>query len=300
MAALMGRGKVGLMGSSFKGMGDFYTPSVKLKSVFGATVKVLEAETLKGLLAGVTPAAVAAEMEEDRTRFAPGGASEEAHSRSARLGLAVRAWVDRNDLCAFTFNFLDTEKKSGYPTVPFLEASKAMARGIGYAGEGDVLTALLTAAVAVGHPESSFTEMFCPDWESGTVYLSHMGEMNWRLADGKPVLREMRYKYSKADNPAYVAGRFKPGEIVLVNLAAVSDTAYRLILAPAEMLPVSGIDAMEKSIHGWFRPRLPLADFLAHYSRLGGTHHLVMAYARETGRLETFGRMMGWETVLLK
>jgi L-arabinose isomerase len=300
MAALMGRGTVGLMGRSFKGMGDFYTPAAKLKSTVGATVKTLEPETLKGLLAGVTPAAVAAEMAEDRTRFAINGMSEEVHARSARLGLAVRVWVEKQGMCAFTFNFLDTEKKSGYPTVPFLEASKAMARGIGYAGEGDVLTALLVAAVAAGHPASSFTEMFCPDWENNAIYLSHMGEMNWRLAEGKPLLREMQYKYSKTDNPAFVVGRFKPGEIVLVNLAPVSDTRYRLILAPAEMLLVSGPDAMEKAVHGWFRPRLPVADFLTHYSRLGGTHHLAMAYARDTARLETFGGMMGWETVLLK
>jgi L-arabinose isomerase len=300
MAALMGRGKVGLMGRSFKGMGDFYTPAAKLKSTVGAIVKTMEAETLKGLLASVEPAAMEAEVAEDKRRFMLEGASEEALTRSVRLGLAVRAWVEKQGLCAFTFNFLDTEKRSGYPTVPFLEASKAMARGIGYAGEGDVLTALLVAAVAVGHPEATFTEMFCPDWENGAVYLSHMGEMNWRLADGKPLLREMQYKYSRTDNPAYVVGRFKPGEIVLVNLAPVSETGYRLILAPAEMLPVSGADAMEKSVHGWFRPRLPLADFLAGYSRLGGTHHLALAYTNGTARLESFGRMMGWETVLLK
>jgi L-arabinose isomerase len=163
-----------------------------------------------------------------------------------------------------------------------------------------VLTALLTAAVAAGHPEATFTEMFCPDWENGTVYLSHMGEMNWKLADGKPLLREMTYKYSKTDNPAYVVGRFKPGAIVLVNLAPISDSAYRLILAPAEMLPVSGRDALEHSVRGWFRPRQPVSDFLAAYSRLGGTHHLALAYTEHTSRLETFGRMMGWDTVVMR
>ncbi len=243
MAALMGRGNVGLIGRSFKGMGDFYVPAAKLKSTVGATVKKLEGDTLEALLAAVKPAAVAAEMAEDKRRFVLNGASDKALTRSVRLGLAIRAWVQREDLCAFTFNFLDTEKKSGFATVPFLEASKAMANGIGYAGEGDVLTAVLVAAVAAGHPEATFTEMFCPDWENGAVYLSHMGEMNWRLTDGKPHLREMPYKFSKTDNPAYVAGRFKPGEIVLVNLAPVSAGAYRLILAPAEMLAVSGVDA---------------------------------------------------------
>jgi L-arabinose isomerase len=87
---------------------------------------------------------------------------------------------------------------------------------------------------------------------------------------------------------------------VLVNLAPVSDTSYRFILAPAEMLAVSGPDGREDSIRGWFRPLLPVADFLAEYSRLGGTHHLAVAYTKETTRLETFGRMMGWETLVIR
>ncbi len=98
------------------------------------------------------------------------------------------------------------KKAAGHVTVPFLEASKAMARGTGYAGEGDVLTALLVAAVAAGFPETTFTEMFCPDWENGTVFLSHMGEVNWRLLDGRGRLGEMDYGYSATDNPVRVTG----------------------------------------------------------------------------------------------
>jgi hypothetical protein len=160
------------------------------------------------------------------------------------------------------------------------------------------LTALLVAAMLSMYPESSFTEMFCADWENNTVFLSHMGELNWRLADGKPRLREMDYKYSRTDNPALLAGRFKPGEIVLVNLAPTAG-GYRLILAPARMLAVPGTDRFADTVHGWFAPGMPVADFLAAYSRAGGTHHLGLSYTANTRTLETFGRMMGWEVVLI-
>jgi L-arabinose isomerase len=314
MAALMGRGRVGLMGTSFKGMGDFYTPPAKLKATVGGTVKTLDAETLKKLVAGVKTADVEAELAEDRGRFdgaAASGTAAEAHRRSVRLGLALRKWIERERLAAFSFNFLDMKKSAGHVTVPFLEASKAMARGTGYAGEGDVLTALLVAAVAAGFPETTFTEMFCPDWENGTVFLSHMGEVNWRLLDGRGRLGEMDYGYSATDNPVRVTGRLRPGSIVLVNLAPMADDRYRLILAPATMLPVSGPDRMEGSVHGWFRPQLAVSDFLEAYSRAGGTHHLAMCYAGPgNGRpgdapgaalasLKTFGRLMGWDTVVI-
>jgi L-arabinose isomerase len=304
MAALMGRGRVGLLGFSFRGMGDFATSPAKLKSTVGGTVKPLDAETLRKLVAAVKPAEVESEMAEDRGRFEGVDASAavtEAHRRSVRMGLALRRWIERERLAAFTFNFLDMKKTSGHVTVPFLEASKAMARGIGYAGEGDVLTALLVAAVASAFPETTFTEMFCPDWENGSTFLSHMGEVNWRLLDGRGCMEAMDYQYSATDDPVRVTGRLKAGAIVLVNLAPMADGRYRLILAPATMLPVQGEDRFGSSVHGWFRPPKPLPEFLEAYSRLGGTHHIAMCYAGEPGAalrtLEEFGRLTGWETV---
>ena len=151
MAAALRRGKVGMIGTAFKGMGDFFVPAAKIKSTLGATVKSMDAETMKKLVAAVAKKDVDAEVAEDLQRFAPDGASPEAHARSVKLGLAIRKWIEKEGLTAVTFNFLDMEKKNGYPTAPFLEMSKAMARGIGYAGEGDTLTALLVGRAGGRH-----------------------------------------------------------------------------------------------------------------------------------------------------
>jgi L-arabinose isomerase len=207
----------------------------------------------------------------------------------------VEKWVAQERLDAFSFNFLSIDRSLGLDTVPFLAASKLLARGVGYGGEGDLLTASLGAALAAVWPETSFSEMFCPDWERGTVYLSHMGECNWRLLAGKPLLLEMDYKWSRAANPVYLAGRFKPGDFLLVNLAPMA-RGYRLIAAPARMLEVPGADRMERSVRGWFQPPLPLAEFLAAYSSLGGTHHLALSYGASADTVAAFGRMMGWDT----
>jgi len=303
MAAAIRRARVGIIGTPFKGMGDFAVPPARIASTIGAVVKAMDPQKLKSLLAAVKTKDVAAEVAEDQRRFAPSApsaASTAAHERSVRFGLAIRRWIEEEGLSAITFNFLDMEKKSGYITAPFLEMSKAMERGIGYAGEGDTLTALLVAALAAGIPDTSFTEMFCPDWEGGSVFLSHMGEVNWRLLEGMPQLKEMEYGYSETDNPVIVVGRFRPGKIVLVNLAPIGANSYRLIVSPASMLPVRGTDRMKDSVRGWFKPPLPVADFLAEYSRLGGTHHLAVSYARDTRAIEAFGRLMGWEVAVIR
>ncbi|MGD9938998.1 MAG: hypothetical protein AB7T74_04270 [Clostridia bacterium] len=300
-ALMMKQGRVGLLGNPFPGMGDFYVSAERLESTIGACVTPLTQNVLEENLSAITPEDIEKEIAHDLQLFKQIDLDQSAHRRSVWLGLALRRWMKNEDLSAFTFNFQDMEKRLGYPTVPFLEASKAMARGVGYAGEGDVLTAMLVAAMACMHPDVSFTEMFCPDWENNSIFLSHMGELNWALSDVKASIRTMAdYTYSATDVPAFLTGRFKPGNIALINLTPAGESGYRMIIIPASMLPIDGEDRMEASIHGWFKPSLPIADFLTSYSNYGGTHHLALVYDPSLGTLKNFATLMGWETIVIE
>jgi L-arabinose isomerase len=52
-----------------------------------------------------------------------------------------------------------------------------------------------------GFPETTFTEMFCPDWKGNKIFLSHMGEINTDLCAEKAILQEKPFPYTDADNP---------------------------------------------------------------------------------------------------
>jgi L-arabinose isomerase len=184
--------------------------------------------------------------------------------------------------------------------MPFLEASKAMARGIGYAGEGDVLTAAFVGALASVYPQTSFTEIFCPDWEGDQIFISHMGEMNIDTAASAPTLVEMPFPFTDVGNPAVAVARFRAGEAVLVNLAPARDDTYSLIVAPVVMQDVTGPDRMADSIHGWFKAALPVGEFLAEYSRAGGTHHSALVYGNVAEEIVNWGKLMRWNTLVLK
>ena len=80
--------------------------------------------------------------------------------------------------------------------MPFIECCKIMERGQGYAGEGDVLTAGLVGALLQVYPNTTFTEMFCPDWEQDVILLSHMGESNPKLAQWKPLISDCPFNYN--------------------------------------------------------------------------------------------------------
>jgi len=297
LASAMRNARVGLVGEAFKGMGDFAVPFDVLQSTIGIETVLLDPKVLQSFVPLEDDPEVAKEMADDLEAFVVEDLDMDVHRRSVRAGLAIRRWIEAERLTALTVNFLMVDD-SGLPTMPFLEISKAMARGIGYGGEGDVLTAGLVGALASVYPQTSFTEMFCPDWEGGSVFMSHMGEMNLNLVDGKPLLTNKAFPWSNAGQPAVAAGCYKGGDAVLINLAPGPDGTYTLLICPGEMLSVKK-DRMKDTIRGWFKPAIPVADFLAAYSCLGGTHHSAVVYGDVTEEIARFGELMGWEVAVL-
>lgn len=300
VATSMHSARVGRIGEPFVGMGDFAVEAAVLKERIGVETVPCDMHALGTLLPAEGDAEVAAEIANDRAAFEYGNVSLEAIDRSVRTGLAVRRWIEQEKLTAFTFNFLAFDGVSGVPTVPFLEASKAMARRIGYAGEGDVLTAALVGALASVYPGVTFTEIFCPDWQSNRIFISHMGEMNLSLAAEKPVLVETPFPWTDAQDPVVAFGRFRGGNAVLVNLAPMADDQFSLLVAPVKMVDVKGEDKQRDSIHGWFEPPAPVADFLEEYSRAGGTHHSALVYGDLAQEIARFGHIMGWDTCVIE
>ncbi|MCL4506764.1 MAG: hypothetical protein M1434_02255 [Chloroflexi bacterium] len=300
LAAAMRTARVGRIGRPFAGMGDFVVPEAKLLETIGVTTVPATPAAIGELVSQVTDMDVAAEVAADHTLFDTDRVSADAHERTARVSLAVRRWLEQQHLTAFTVNFMEATRAAGVPAMPFLEASKAMARGIGYAGEGDVLTAALVGALAATFSEVSFSEMFCPDWVNDTIFLSHMGEMSVNCIAGKPRLVQKSFSFIDTNDPVLAIGRFKPGNATWVNLAPGPRDTYTLIVAPVTVLEAPGHDAMGDSIHGWMKPRQPIADFLTAYSKLGGTHHAGLVYGDFTEQLVAFGDMMGWKTAVVE
>lgn len=289
--------RVGRIGSSFKGMGDFSVPREIMCSSIGIKIVQCTTEKIQSLLPNEEDEKVQLEIRKDMQMFTMEGVNPEVHIRTIRTCLAVREWIENEKLTAFTFNFLDIDKTSGLLTVPFMEASKAMARGLGYAGEGDVLTAALVGALVSVYPQTTFTEMFCPDWENDSILLSHMGEMNIGISSDKPVLKEFKLRYTDVENPMIAYARLREGKVVLVNLAPGPDNTFSLIVASGMMQDVACEDNMTGKIRGWFKPSMAISDFLEAYSKLGGTHHEALVYGDVLNEIVQFGKLMGWRVV---
>lgn len=293
-------GKTALIGKPFPGMGDFQADPYDIRIDLGTQVKKLGIAQLAYAAACVTEAALDAEAQHDSASFDLSGVSSQVLRESNRVGLGLRALLTEAGFTAFSMNFQDFSRRRGTPTVPFLEASKAMARGIGYAGEGDVLTASLIAALMAGFGEATFTEMFCPDWAGNAIFMSHMGECNIALAAEKPRIVEKDYVFGDVVNPAVALMRVRPGPATLANIAQDPGTGFSLIAACVEVLDRGLSPNFPDVPHFWIRPREGnIRDFLRLYSEAGGTHHIALLPGDHADGIRRMAKMLGWEFTAL-
>ncbi len=298
-ANYMRRSQVLRIGEAFKGMGDFLVREDVLADKLGIQVRQIGIELLDEAVSKVELAEIEAELAGDAIQFSC-EISREAHERSVRVGLGLRRILEQGGYNAMSINFQIFDRKDRPAcAMPFLEISKAMACGIGYAGEGDVLTAALVGALSRAFGETTFTEIFCADWAGDCLFLSHMGEISLSIAGGRPRVFEKPFIFGGGMNPAVLTCAVRPGSAVFVNLAPGPDDSFSLIVAPVEVLAedASLKPDMRDVIRIWIRPQCKIANFLEQYSRAGGTHHSALVLGEHTEAIAAFGRMMDMDVV---
>ncbi|MDD3214047.1 MAG: hypothetical protein PHY64_10250 [Eubacteriales bacterium] len=298
-ASAMKRMRVGLAGEPFEGMGDFRVEPETLKRVTGAHVVRLKPEDAIEINGSITDAEVEAQVARDMEQFEAELSNAENHRMEARAALTLRRWAEKNELGALTVNFSQITRATGLIKMPFVELSRMMARGMGYAGEGDVLTASMTGALMTAFSDTGFVEMFCPDWKRGVLLISHMAEMNLALSRSKPLLTDVPFPFTDVGDTVGVFGCHRAGPAILVNLAPIRPERFTLLLANVDMIdPVGDDTELRNQIRGWMKPRVALERFLAWFSEAGGTHHSALVYDADIPSLAAFGRMMGFDVVI--
>ncbi len=297
-ARVLRRGRVGRIGRAFEGMLDFsYDADVLARMPLlsgGFTVIDIEADAFARGAREFDDAPVAELVRWSRESFDVDSAlTDEELAASARCALAIEDLAAEHALDALSMNFLDLAA-AGAETMPFLGASRLLSQGVGYAGEGDVLTAALVAATARMAGEATFTEMFCPDYERGQVLLSHMGECNFALASParRVKLLAKDFHYGRCARPAVTVFQLKPGAVTLASLTEWPGAGVKLVVAPAQVVEAPEHPNLSSPYTRIaFGRELP--GFLEQYSRAGGTHHLALAYGDLRAEFERLSGFCG-------
>ncbi|MBT3274766.1 MAG: hypothetical protein HN368_16540 [Spirochaetales bacterium] len=291
-AALMKNQKVGITGSPFEGMGDFSVDFDVLSDQFNTQVCDIKVDRIITEAAAADENAVKDRIQQDASSWDVSGISNEEHEQAVRGYLALRKITDEENLTGYTMNFQHIG--DGMPT-PFYGCSGLISSGIGYGGEGDVLTATLGRPLNAMSEAAKFDEFFCADWKNNRILMSHMGEADSRfIKKGSTSYLISRENLLNPFRSVIYRFRAEPGEVTFVNLSPVREGGYRLVAGLLDILDEPILDEIVGP-HYQVGTRMDVGDFLEKYAAVGGGHHIFIARGNLLYKLSVFSKLLGFD-----
>lgn len=217
----------------------------------------------------------------------------------ARYEIAIKRFLDEGGYNAFTTNFEDLH---GMKQLPGLAVQRLMAKGYGFAGEGDWKTAALDRLLKVmsHHQSTGFMEDYTYEMTSGqeAVLQSHMLEVDPVLAHTKPVIVVSPLGIGNREDPARLVFAGKAGEGVVVSIADFG-THFKWLIQEVE-----AFEPQEAA------PHLPVArvlwkikpnfqDGVKAWIKHGGGHHTVVSLNLTVDQIVHFAKLVNAEYVVL-
>jgi len=290
--------RIGRLGHPFPGMGDLGVDTTHLAATLGCAWVNLPMDEyhqraaaapesdVRGLVAGYREA----------YEVAPDVTSIELEA-AARAELALRGFVAEHRLSGLTYQFLAFGDDERTETLPFVAASRLMADGIGFGGEGDLIGAVGTLLLHRLNPPATFSEVFTVDFAGNALFMSHMGEANAAMARrDRPVplvARTTPITRTRTRQLALVTS-LEPGPATLAALALGPAQRWRLLAAPVAIEdygPLPGFCVP----HFKARPQSDVRRFLTDYARAGGPHHNAVCFGDARRRLRFAAQILGAE-----
>ncbi len=213
---------------------------------------------------------------------------------TARVEIALRGMVTERVLDGFTYQFLAFGDDERTPTVPFVAASRLIADGLGFGGEGDLIAAAGSALLGWLMPPASFTEMFTVDYEGNSVWMSHMGECNVAMArrDRKVRLVARSGKITRTRHGQLsLVTALEPGPATLMSLTLGPGGTWRLIASRMDIPDWGPLDGMSVP-HFKLEPEGDVRDFLTGYATAGGPHHCAVCFGDARARIHTAAHLL--------
>jgi L-arabinose isomerase len=282
-----------------QGMGDILGDEVAYYRMLG--IEVFH-EGLGGVvrcMEKVSEAQVDAYVSLDRQNFEISTRLPEAsHRYAAKLQVAFERFLDENGYNAFTANFNAFKDDGRISQLPILGASNMLAKGYGYAAEGDVH---IMAVTMMGHlidENPHFTEMYSLDFKRDATFLSHMGEGNWKVArKDRPIkLIDRPLDIGDRDNPPTPIYSAEPGLGTIVSLVPVEGDYFRLVASPGTILDTEEMPNMNMN-YTFFHPNTGVKCAMNNWLKYGGTHHQVLFLGDVTNKFKMLCHIMGIEYV---
>ena len=280
---------------------------VEAEIKFGYSVNTYGVGDLAAVIDAVSESAidqVIAEYEDSYTlvpALQKGGAQHSSLRDAAKIEIGIQTFLVDGNFKGFTTTFEDLH---GIVQLPGIAAQRLMAKGYGFAGEGDWKTAALVRAMKVmgsglkgGNSfMEDYTYHFHPD--NRMVLGAHMLEICESISDAKPNCEIHPLGIGGKADPVRLVFNSGPGPALN---ASIVDMGNRFRLLVNEVMAVTPFNQL---------PNLPVARVLwkpypnmhtgcAAWILAGGAHHTCYSQNLSSEHLEDFAEMAGIEYLLI-
>ena len=218
---------------------------------------------------------------------------------AAKIEIGLQYFLKQGNFKGFSDTFEDLH---GMKQLPGIAAQRLMAKGYGFAGEGDWKTSALVRAMKVMGTGlkggNSFMEDYTYHFDPANplVLGSHMLEICPSIADGKP---------NCEIHPLGIGGKEDPVRLVFNSAAGPALNAsvvdlgnrFRLLVNEVEAVaPVADLPKLPVARVLW-KPYPNMNDGCAAWILAGGAHHTCYSQNLSSEHMEDFAEMAGIEYV---
>jgi L-arabinose isomerase len=218
---------------------------------------------------------------------------------AARIEIGLETFLKNGNFKGFSDTFEDLH---GMRQLPGIAVQRLMAKGYGFAGEGDWKTAALVRAMKVmgtglegGNAfMEDYTYHFDPD--NSLVLGSHMLEVDEILADGKPSCEVHPLGIGGKEDPVRLVFNVKGGPGLNASIVDMGNR-FRMIINEVEAVaPKNDLPKLPVARVMW-KPLPDMKTGCAAWILAGGAHHTCFSQNISTEILNDFANIAGIESV---
>ena len=211
---VMEHNRLGVMGHYYNGMLDIHSDLTQQCATFGGHIEIVEVDELAQLCEEISPAQIAARVEEFGRAFeVQSDCPSEELARAARTSVALDALVEAHDLGSLAYYYMGRGDNENAISSIILGTSLLTARGVPCAGELEIKNAQAMKIMDAFGVGGSFTEYYALDFNDDVVLMGHDGPGHIAIAQGKTKVRPLSVYHGKIGRGLAVEMTVKHGPV---------------------------------------------------------------------------------------
>lgn len=292
---------IGYMGQGYEGMLDMNSDLTMFDAKFGMHIEHIEIDVLGELVNEVNDRDYHEKLQEiiDMFDMPDPGADPIATKVKiedldwpARVAVGMDKLMIKYNLDGLAYHYRGSENSRNKMLIAGMIIGNSLltGKGLPIAGELDIKNCVAMLIMDRFGAGGSFAEIHPIDFSENFVLIGHDGPHHVRIADGKPVLRNLSILHGKTGYGPSVEFKLKVGDISMLGLTHDRDGEFKFVFAKGlscpGMIPATG----NTNTRGRFEP--DVKTFLRRWSLEGPTHHFALGIGDLTGKIEKLAQFL--------